>query len=182
MFDSLHRVGVGSVQGWISVNATGEVQCNASTAKYALRCTSKHTLLHFKGHFRAGSEKMKPFCDVIIHCWFQATTPPMPKKHYTEDASFFLNLPFSAKSIVPHLKYCTVLRYRTACLCTAGLSSAHAVLTADTLQIYCSDTASGHGVSNTANNHANGETTVEYNLLNLLWTEKGMPILNPFMF
>ncbi len=30
-------------------------------------------------------------------------------------------------------------------LCTAGLSSAHEVLTADTLQIYCSDTADGHG-------------------------------------
>ncbi len=30
-------------------------------------------------------------------------------------------------------------------LCTAGLSSAHEVLTADALQIYCSDTADGHG-------------------------------------
>ncbi len=31
-------------------------------------------------------------------------------------------------------------------LCTAGLSSAHEVLTADTLQIYCNDTADGHGL------------------------------------
>ncbi len=27
------------------------LQCNPSAAKYALRCTSKHTSLHFKGYF-----------------------------------------------------------------------------------------------------------------------------------
>ncbi len=62
--------------------------CPCIHLQYALRCTSKHTSLHFKGYF--------------------STKYP---------------------------------------LCTAGLSSAHEVLTADALQIYCSDTADGHGRS-----------------------------------
>ncbi len=96
--------------------------------------------------FMAGSEKMKPFCDIILLCWFQATTPPMckveewhphiltihglivggsilwtplligrnnNKRHYTEDASFFLNLPFSRspydKSFIPGTSFVALL-------------------------------------------------------------------------
>ncbi len=41
---------------------------------------------------------------------------------------------------------CPSILFKWYTLCTAGLSSAHEVLTADTLQIYCSDTADGHGL------------------------------------
>ncbi len=39
---------------------------------------SKYMKSDARGQQGAGSEKMKTFCDVILHCWFHATTPPMP--------------------------------------------------------------------------------------------------------
>ncbi len=53
---------------------------------------------------------MKPFCDAILHCCFQPSTPPTVihrllgwnhnKKRYTKDVSFFLNLPLTLNSCV----------------------------------------------------------------------------------
>ena len=58
-------------------------------------------------YYRAGSEKMKPLCDMGVknsNCVylynvfnFQLWTDVSKKKHYTEDASFFLNLPYTTK-------------------------------------------------------------------------------------
>ncbi len=78
-----------TVEPCMGIAAHVRLQCNPSTAKYALRCTSKHTSLHFLT------------CPSILFKWYP--------------------------------------------LCTAGLSSAYEVLTADARQIYCSDTADGHG-------------------------------------
>ncbi len=45
---------------------------------------------------RAGSEKMKPFCDVILHFRFQPVTPPMSKVEewhsYISKVLTFLNV------------------------------------------------------------------------------------------
>ncbi len=99
-----------------------------------LHCTSKDTSTRSTQYFSWSTALHLKYNVLDMHC--------------SDLDIFYVILRVHWEHFGKHLKIflpCPSILFKWYPLCTAGLSSAHEVLTADTLQIYCSDTADGHG-------------------------------------